>query len=152
MSDEAARPETGIGMTFDCKGPAALARFWALALGYVAASPPEGWDTWEEFLTDHEVPRDEWDDGAAICDPGGVRPAISFLKVPEPKRAKNRLHLDLKVSGGRHIDATRRAQRIEAKVAELVAAGAAVQSRDTVAGRLDHVVMLDPEGNEFCVV
>ncbi len=80
------------------------------------------------------------------------RPAISFLKVPEPKRAKNRLHLDLKVSGGRHVDDGGRTQRIEAKVTELLAAGAAVHARDIVHGQLDHVVMLDPEVNEFCLV
>ncbi len=114
--------------------------------------PPVGWGSWEAFLTEQGVPPEEWDDGAAICDSAGVRPAISFLKVPEPKRAKNRLHLDLKVSVGRHIDAAERTQRIEAKVTELLAAGAAVHAWDMVHGHLDHVVMLDPEGNEFCVV
>jgi len=33
-----------------------------------------------------------------------------------------------------------------------LAAGAAVHARDIVHGHLDHVVMLDPEGNEFCLV
>ena len=151
-SNEPAPSVTQIGMTFDCADAPALARFWALALGYVEAPPPEGWDTWAAFLTDQGVPEDEWGDGAAIRDPTGMRPTISFLNVPEPKRAKNRLHLDLKVSGGRHVDAHQRAKRIEAKVAELVSAGAVVQSRDTLGDRLDHVVMFDPEGNEFCVV
>jgi len=118
----------------------------------VESSPPEVWDTREAWFTHHDVPPDEWGDGAAICDPGGVRPAIPFLRVPEPKRAKNRLHLDLKVSGGRHVDADERAQRIDAMVADLLAAGAAVQGRHLIHGHLDHVVMLDPEGNEFCVV
>jgi glyoxalase superfamily protein len=149
---DAPSPAPEIGMTFDCTDAPALARFWALALGYVPAPPPEGWDTWEAFLVDHGVPQDEWGDGATIRDPAGVRPSISFLKVPEPKRAKNRFHMDLKVSGGRHVDAVQRTQLIEAKVAELVSAGAVVQSRDAVDDRLDHVVMLDPEGNEFCVV
>lgn len=141
-----------IAMTFDCAEPSAQARFWAAALGYEQSPPPEGWDSWETFLADQGVPAEEWDDGAAIGDPAGIRPAISFLRVPEPKRAKNRLHLDLKVSGGRHIDAADRTQRIEAKVAELLAAGAMVQTRGVVHGHVDHVVMLDPEGNEFCVV
>ena len=145
-------PGTEIGMTFDCADPVAQARFWAVALGHVRSPPPEGWDTWEAFFTDHDVPPDEWDDGAAICDPAGVRPAISFLKVPEPKRAKNRLHLDLKVSGGRHVDEADRTRRIEAKVSELLDAGASVLARDLVRGHVDHVVMLDPEGNEFCVL
>jgi catechol 2,3-dioxygenase-like lactoylglutathione lyase family enzyme len=151
-SNDAAPPTLEIGLTFDCTDAPALARFWCRALGYVEATPPEGWDTWEAFLIDQGVPEDEWGDGAAIRDPAGVRPTISFLNVPEPKRAKNRLHLDVKISGGRHVDACQRTERIEAKVAELVSAGAVVQSRDTVHDRLDHVVMLDPEGNEFCVV
>lgn len=141
-----------IGLTFDCGDAAAQARFWALALGYAEAPPPAGWDTWAAFFVDHQVPPDEWGDGAAICDPGGVRPTITFLQVPEPKRAKNRLHLDLKVSGGRHVDAAERTRRIDAKVAELVAAAGSEHERYVVDGWLDHVVMLDPEGNEFCVV
>ena len=141
-----------IGLTFDCADPAAQSRFWTLALGYAPAPVPEGWDTWEAFFIDHDVPPEEWEDGAAICDPGGRRPPISFLKVSEPKRAKNRLHLDVKVSGGRHVDPALRAGRIEGKVADLLAAGAAVHRRDELRGRLDHVVLLDPEGNEFCVV
>jgi hypothetical protein len=41
------------------------------------------------------------DDGAALEDPDGVGPRISFLKVPEPKAVKNRVHLDVQVGGGR---------------------------------------------------
>jgi catechol 2,3-dioxygenase-like lactoylglutathione lyase family enzyme len=149
-SGAGAAPE--IGLTFDCADPRAQARFWTVALGYAPAPVPEGWDTWEAFFSDHDVPPEEWGDGAGICDASGRRPPISFLKVPEAKRAKNRLHLDVKVSGGRHVDQVQRLSRIEAKVVELLAAGAAVQARDVVRGRLDHVVMLDPEGNEFCVV
>jgi len=141
-----------IGMTLDCADPAAQARFWKVALGYVDAPPPEGWGSWEAWYVDQGVPRDEWNDGAAICDPEGRHPAISLLKVPEPKRAKNRLHLDLKVSGGRRAEPAERTRRIEAKVAELVAAGATVHARYEVQGGVDHVVMLDPEGNEFCIV
>jgi hypothetical protein len=150
MEDHAAAPQ--LGLTFDCADARGQARFWAIALGYVPAPPPEGWQTWDAFFGDHDVPPEEWDDGAAICDPDAGRPAISFLRVPERKRAKNRLHLDVKVSGGRHVDPEQRSQRIEGKVTELLAAGATVQARAALHGRLDHVVMLDPEGNEFCVV
>ena len=140
-----------LGLTFDCSDASVQARFWAVALGYVPAPPPPGWDTWESWLVDLEVPREEWDDGASLVDPAGVGPGISFLKVPEPKSAKNRLHLDLKVSGGRKVDQEIRRTRIMAKVDEVVAAGATIQAEHLMGEHLDHVVLLDPEGNEFCV-
>jgi Glyoxalase-like domain len=37
--------------TVDCAHPAALAAFWRLALGYVEASPPEGFTSWAQWLT-----------------------------------------------------------------------------------------------------
>src|SRR5215217_3667827 len=74
-------------------------------------------------------------DGASLRDPQGVLPKISFLKVPEPKTAKNRLHIDLQVSGGRHLDADKRTQRIEEFAAVLVEAGASVAYRSMDDGR-----------------
>lgn len=41
---------TPFTLTFDCTEPARLARFWCTALGYVPASPPEGFDSWEQWL------------------------------------------------------------------------------------------------------
>jgi hypothetical protein len=79
-------------------------------------------------------------------------PKISFLRVPEPKTAKNRLHLDLQVSGGRHLDPDMRTERIEEFVAVLVDAGGSVAYRSVQDDQLDHITMADPEGNEFCVV
>jgi predicted enzyme related to lactoylglutathione lyase len=72
--------------------------------------------------------------------------------VPEPKTAKNRVHLDLQVSGGRHLDQALRRERIEVEAERLVRAGATVRQRHEEHGALDHIVMADPEGNEFCVV
>ena len=66
--------------------------------------------------------------------------------------AKNRIHLDIQAGGGRGVPWAVRAPRVRAAVERLVAAGATVQREDFVDGRLDHVVMADPEGNEFCVV
>ena len=64
------------------------------------------------------------DDGASLVDPDGVRPKIGFLKVPEAKQLKNRVHLDLQVSGGRHLDPGVRRERILGMVERLVDAGA----------------------------
>jgi hypothetical protein len=140
-------------LTMDCADAPAMARFWSLALGYVEKPPPEGWDTWEDWLRHFEVPEEEWGDGAALTDPAGVLPDVTFLQVPEPKTAKNRLHIDLRVSGGRDLPAEIRTERIEAMVGTLIDAGAATVMRvDQPDGSLDHVVMADPEGNEFCVV
>jgi len=139
-------------MTIDCADPALMARFWCTALGYAEADPPTGWDTWESWLVDQGVPEDEWNDGANVSDPKGRLPAISFLRVPEPRTVKNRLHLDLQVSGGRHQPQELRTSRIRQEVERLVAAGATVVHEVEQDGSLDHFWMADPEGNDFCVV
>jgi len=90
-------------------------------------------------------------DGASIIDPDGKGPAISFLKVPELKTAKNRMHIDVRVAGEPPWDMAERDQLIRTKVSELIAAGAATVRVDSEGVHIDHVVMLDPEGNEFCV-
>ncbi len=117
----------------DAIDPHRLAAFWARALGYV---PEPGYDD---------------PDGASIVDPDGQGPAIGFLRVPEVKTAKNRVHLDLRVAGEPPWDMAERARLIRAKVAELVGAGATTIREENYGGVLGHVVMLDPEGNEFCV-
>lgn len=141
------------GLTVDCSRPGELARFWALALGYEPASVPVGFATWAEWFRHHGVPEHEWDDGAYLSDPDGVGPTLSFLKVPESKVAKNRLHVDVKAGGGRSTPWERRWPLVLATVERLAAAGATVvKQHDDGDGRGDHVEMLDPEGNEFCVV
>jgi hypothetical protein len=119
-------------VTFDAVDPRRQASFWALALGY---ADEEGYD---------------FDDGASLVDPQGRAPAISFLRVPEPKTAKNRCHLDVRPAEGVAI-AEQRDELIRAKVAELVAAGATVTREAPRDGHVEWVVMSDPEGNEFCV-
>ncbi len=116
----------------DAADPHRLAAFWAEALGYV---PEPGYD--EET-------------GASIVDPDGVGPAISFLAVSEPKSAKNRLHIDIRVAG-EGIRTAESAQRMRTKVAELIPLGATTVREENYGDVLGHVVMLDPEGNEFCV-
>jgi hypothetical protein len=143
---------TPITVTFDCERPGRLAGFWAVALDYEPSPPPTGWSTWEDWLRDNGVPEDEWDDGASIRDPEGVGPSVSFLKVPEPKTAKNRVHLDLQVAGGRHVEQAVRERAIRGKVDQLLALGATVVDEAQGPRGLDHVVLADPEGNELCVV
>ncbi len=102
--------------TFDCADAMVLARFWAAALG-------------------SDVDEDSTSDKAFVEAPGWGGPSMWFNRVPEPKTAKNRLHLDLRAP-----------LEMEREVERLVGLGA------TVVQRSDHItVMQDPEGNEFCV-
>jgi hypothetical protein len=141
-----------LGITVDCAHARELAEFWCAALGYVPAPPPSGWSDWESFLRDQDVPQEVWGDGAVIRPASGDGPTISFLTVPEGKTVKNRVHLDVKVSGGRDVEQSLREARIRDAEADLVARGARRQREERVEGHLDHLVMQDPEGNEFCLV
>ena len=143
-------------ITVDCLDPRELVEFWAEALGYVVEPPPGGMATWNEYwrsvgVPDDELPTDH-DAADSIVDPAGIQPRIWFQPVPEVKSTKNRLHLDIKVSGGRSVPLAIRRERVLAKTQALVALGAVEQHRldgDT----LDHfaVVLQDPAGNEFCI-
>ena len=117
----------------DADDPQSVARFWAGALGYVSEPGFDGPDC------------------ASIVDPDGNGPAIGFLRVPEGKTAKNRMHIDIRVAGEPPWNMLDRQQLIRAKVDELVSAGATEVREEFYEEYLGHVVMLDPEGNEFCV-
>jgi len=140
------------GLTMDCAGPARLAAFWAVALGYVESPPPAGYSSWEDWLREFGVPEEEWHDGAYLCDPDGIGLTVSFLKVPEGKVAKNRLHIDVKAGGGRSTPWEQRWPLVLATVSRLTALGATTVRVHEADGKGDHVEMADPEGNEFCVV
>ena len=108
----------------DTTDPASLASFWADTLGWrrtyedddeVVLEPPAG------------SPQD------------GVAPDLIFLRVPEEKAGKNRLHLDL-----RPVDQDAEVRRLESLGARRVSVG---QSDDVT-----WVVLADPDGNEFCVL
>ncbi|MEU9955755.1 VOC family protein [Streptomyces sp. NPDC050982] len=135
-----------IDLTLDCTDAKLLADFWKTALGYVDEPPPAPFGTREEWLAQFDLPEDESEgDGAWLCDPDGVGPRLSILMVREPKTAKNRLHIDIRVPG--HGSPAERWARIRTEAGRLVEAGG------TVLAEFDghHVVMADPEGNEFCV-
>jgi predicted enzyme related to lactoylglutathione lyase len=75
------------------------------------------------------------------------------MRVPEEKITKNRLHLDVQAGGGRQTPWDVRWPRVTAAVERLKGAGATVVAQyDDGNGRPDHIVMQDPEGNEFCVL
>lgn len=128
----------GLQLTFDAADPPALASFWALALGYVEQPPPPGFDSWEAFAAANGIPEESMGDYGAVIDPDGIGPRLLFLKVPEPKTAKNRMHMDVLVADR------------EAHVALLVEAGASVMDTRSELGS-EWTVMEDPEGNVFCV-
>jgi catechol 2,3-dioxygenase-like lactoylglutathione lyase family enzyme len=109
---------------FDTPDPDRIATFWAEALGWRRT-----YDSPDEVVL--EPPEGSADDG--VC------PDILFLRVPEPKTVKNRLHIDLRPDDDR-----------DAEVARLEALGA--KKIDIGQGQQTWVVMADPDGNEFCVL
>ncbi|HEX2049967.1 MAG TPA: VOC family protein [Actinomycetota bacterium] len=121
-------------VTIDCRDPASLAEFWAAALGYEVEAPrPADADV----VARRPELAGSW---AAARDPSGARPRLYFQRVPEPKVAKNRVHLDVGVAD------------MDAEVARLTALGArVVRAPEVSAYGETWTVLTDPEGNEFCV-
>lgn len=135
-------------VTYDCADPEAEGAFWAGVLGYQEQPPPEGYGDWLAFLRAQDVPEEEWHSAYAIVDPDGKGPRLYFQKVPEAKRAKNRVHLDVNVSTG--VPAEERRHRVDSEVERVVRLGAVrVQTFEQLGAYW--VVMRDPEGNEFCL-
>jgi hypothetical protein len=139
-----------VQVTFDAADPPTLAAFWGELLGYVEQDPPGGFDSWEAWAVANDLPRERWDDYAARVDPDGAGPRLYFQRVPEPKTAKNRVHLDLAVSGGRGTPMEEIRRNVAAAVERAVAAGA-TKVREVDEGDEFWVVLQDPEGNEFCL-
>jgi hypothetical protein len=111
-------------LCIDTTDPAGLATFWEQALGWrrtyeepdeVVLEPPEG-------------SRED-----------GMVPDLLFLKVPDTKEVKNRLHIDL-----RPEDQAAAVERLEGLGARRANVG---QGSDVT-----WIVMADPHGNEFCVL
>jgi predicted enzyme related to lactoylglutathione lyase len=112
----------------DCADPEPVATFWQAALG------------WRRTHTSA-------DGGEIVLEPpegraeDGVSPDLLFIRVPDPTPGKNRLHLDL-----RPTDQAAEVARLESLGATLTEVG---QSERESAS---WVVMVDVEGNEFCVL
>jgi predicted enzyme related to lactoylglutathione lyase len=109
-------------VTFDVAAPHEpyqVAQFWSQVLGRPVSAEDEPED--DEVLIDGE-------------------PALLFVRVPEAKTLKNRVHLDLQP------DVTR-----DAEVERLVAAGAQLVDDQRRPDGTGWVVLADPTGNEFCV-
>ncbi len=152
-------------LTIDCQDPARLVAFWQPLLEYYVPPPPPPHTTWADWYRAVGVPDDEIEgDGADRLVPSGGRPAdgqeasgpgvaIWFQPVPERKTVKNRLHLDLRVTGGRSTPRDQRRADIQIAVDAVIAAGGSL-IRLGEEDAADHVfaVMADPEGNEFCLV
>lgn len=110
-------------ITFDADDAAALARFWSDALGQ-----PLDEGAGREFAsigmsTPEPPPSGRW----------------MFIRVPEGKTAKNRVHVDFFAASG-----------LEAEVERLVALGAARHGSHEME-TVRWVTLTDPEGNEFDV-
>ena len=148
-----------VQVTFDAHDPRALSSFWRDVLGYVHPAPPgvelpAGADplaAWDEFLARIGVPEEQRNSNSAVEDPDGSGPRMFFQQVPEDKVAKNRLHLDVRAAPG--LQGDERMAALEAECDRLVALGATRVRRDEPAPPLSagHIVMTDPEGNEFCL-
>ena len=111
-------------VSFDSTEPKVPADFWEKALGWRRTYAVE-----DEIVL--EPPAGSPEDGTS--------PDLLFVKVPEGKEVKNRLHLDL-----RPADQAAEVRRLEALGATRVSVG---QGDDVT-----WVVMADPDGNEFCVL
>ncbi len=148
-----------IQVTFDAQDPETLSRFWAAAMGYVNPPPPgrelepgqDPFDAWHAFLAEVGVPESEWSSASAAQDPDGDGPRLFFQRVPEGKSAKNRVHLDLRAAPG--LDGDERMAALEAECERLVALGGTRVERHEPSPPMSagHIVMTDPEGNEFCL-
>jgi glyoxalase superfamily protein len=125
-------------VVFDCFAAAPLARFWAAALGWSVAPYDE---TELERLASKGIYDPEDDPSVMIEPPAGTElPVLFFTQVPEAKVAKNRIHLDLTAT-----------MPLEDEVERLTELGASIRNWSEEDGGM-WCVMLDPEGNEFCVM
>lgn len=94
---------------------------------------------WAQVLDDFELDDEGTDDEAGLRGPAGRW--LLFLRVPEAKQVKNRMHMCL-----RPVDRPR-----DEEVSRLLALGATIVN-DLRSPDSGWAVLADPEGNEFCVL
>jgi predicted enzyme related to lactoylglutathione lyase len=111
-----------LNITFDCADPRALARFWGQVTGWPVTEEPEPGQA-----------------DSAVGLPAEGCPRLYFVKVPEGKTVKNRVHLDVMPSDRTQDDEIARLTGLGARI---------VEDRRPEFG---WVVLADPEGNEFDV-
>ena len=111
-------------VTVDCADAPGLAAFWAEALGWHVFSDDD-----PEVLVTSAFPR------------GAAGPSMLFIPVPEGRKVKNRLHLDLEP-----VDRTR-----DEEVERLLGLGATLVEDHRNADGTGWAWLADPEGNDFCV-
>ena len=110
-------------ITFDARDPHALAAFWGALL--------------EREIRPGDMPQDD----SVLVGPAPGQPGLLFLRVPEPKTAKNRIHFDLwPTSAGR-----------DEQVERATGLGAVVLDDRRRGDGTGWVVFADLEGNEFCI-
>jgi catechol 2,3-dioxygenase-like lactoylglutathione lyase family enzyme len=112
-------------ITFDVHDPALVSRFWADVMGFAEDPESPNLPDDEEFLIQST-------DGST---------QLLFIRVPEGKSVKNRVHFDLAPT-----DSTR-----DQEVERLIGLGATVYDDRRLPDGRGWVVMRDPEGNELCV-
>jgi hypothetical protein len=116
-------------LAIDCADPGALARFWCAVLDYEVQHEDD-----EIVTIGSPVLRDGRNHS------GPVAPTLTFARVPEGKTVKNRLHLDVSPTDREQAEEVRRLLDLGARHA------------DVGQGEQSWVVLVDPEGNEFCVL
>jgi len=125
------------------RGPGQLAslRPMALVISQLAvdAIDPAAQARWWQDVLGGTVDDDDPDEVAVTFD--SELPELLFLRVPETKTVKNRLHLDV-----RPPDGSDQATELD----RLLALGA--RRVDIGQGEVSWVVLADPEGNEFCLL
>ena len=137
-------------IVFDSRDPPSLSKFYADALHYKLQYPPSGSESWADYLRGQGIPEEEWDNACPIVDPTGKGPRIYFQQLDTPKLGKNRIHIDINASEGLRVPLAKRKEQVSLEVQRLLNLGASKQQELEEMGEYC-VVMLDPEGNEFCV-